>query len=419
MTGFKKSFQKLLKLVKRSDENKKLKLSEETSKKEIQKSNEANISSTSEIIPSSSITIDQITKEGDIISEQTSNKILNSENKQKTERAEPSEEVPPSSCDVLLPQNTENTTANKPTAIVKPCHKPESEVGPDVEEIKEVKNECELDKNHHELDVKKESAVEEIIEPLTDNNGLQKHATNDVLIDHANAEDDNEIVSSVTDENVIEQAAKVAEVTQETLDDLAAKIKKCDEDIQKYQNEIKRVDTNNEQMLIVVDEFEKTIKQIVQDKEKENVYLFIQKENAERERNIVVADLENVERAFSDLSHKFERTKDVVTSFSQTEECLKQDLSVLTQRLKTEEEKFDKKKEEAEKQLSEAQERLSVTQKTGEREIARLTALLRKSEMSVASMEDKIKLKASENQDLTAMCDDLLSKCDQIASGSI
>ena len=40
-----------------------------------------------------------------------------------------------------------------------------------------------------------------------------------------------------------------------------------------------------------------------------------------------------------------------------------------------------------------AQERLSVTQKTGEREIARLTALLRKSEMSVASMEDKIKLK--------------------------
>ena len=39
------------------------------------------------------------------------------------------------------------------------------------------------------------------------------------------------------------------------------------------------------------------------------------------------------------------------------------------------------------------QERLSVTQKTGEREIARLTALLRKSEMSVASMEDKIKLK--------------------------
>ena len=124
----------------------------------------------------------------------------------------------------------------------------------------------------------------------------------------------------------------MAEVTQETLDDLAAKIKKCDEDIQKYQNEIKRVDTNNEQMLIVVDEFEKTIKQIVQDKEKENVYLFIQKENAERERNIVVADLENVERAFSDLSHKFERTKDVVTSFSQTEECLKQDLSVLTQR---------------------------------------------------------------------------------------
>ena len=85
-------------------------------------------------------------------------------------------------------------------------------------------------------------------------------------------------------------------------------------------------------MLIVIDEFESTISQIVKDKEKENVYLCIQKENAERDRNIVMADLDNVERAFNDLSSKYERTKDVVASFAQAEDSLKQDLDALTNR---------------------------------------------------------------------------------------
>ena len=107
---------------------------------------------------------------------------------------------------------------------------------------------------------------------------------------------------------------------------------RCDEEISSHQSEIKRVDTNNEQMLIVVDEFEKTIRQIVRDREKETVYLEIQKEAAGRERDEVVADLQNVERAFTDLSSKYERTKDVVASFATTEEGLKQNVEVLTDR---------------------------------------------------------------------------------------
>merc|ERR1711862_608154 len=126
--------------------------------------------------------------------------------------------------------------------------------------------------------------------------------------------------------------------------------------------------------------------------------------------------LHNVERAFNDLNSKFERTKDVVAGFAETEENLKQNLDVLTERLKAEEDKFAQKKTEAEAQLAEANDRLNTKQKMADREIARLTALLRKAEMNVSTMEDKIKQKTSENQDLTAMCDDLLGKLDKVAS---
>merc|ERR1712176_186735 len=169
-----------------------------------------------------------------------------------------------------------------------------------------------------------------------------------------NAEDCNEIQPAVIDENVIEQ---VVEVRQEDLDEPTAKIVQCDDDIRKHNEEIKRVESNNEQMLIVVDEFERTIQQIVNDKEKENVCLFIQKETVERERDEVVADLQNVERAFNDLNNKFERTKDVVAGFAETEESLKQNLDVLSSRLAAEEEKYNNKKSEAEAQLAEANER--------------------------------------------------------------
>ena len=43
-----------------------------------------------------------------------------------------------------------------------------------------------------------------------------------------------------------------------------------------------------------------------------------------------------------------------------------------------------------------ANDRLNTKQKTADREIARLTALLRKAEMNVSTMEDKIKQKVKE-----------------------
>ena len=248
------------------------------------------------------------------------------------------------SCDVLLPeQNTDTSASSKPTAIVKPSHKQEPSEAEEIIE-KEIKvSEEQLKSAGAEIKVKTNDC-DDISKNVVANEVIDSHkAKTEVVSEHAvvsgvrdasaihhHQEDDNG--RPLADAGAIAQAEKVVEVTQESLEELSAQIMRCDEEISSHQAEIKRVDTNNEQMLIVVDEFEKTIQQIVRDREKETVYLEIQKEAAGRERDEVVADLQNVERAFTDLSSKYERTKDVVASFATTEEGLKQNVEVLTDR---------------------------------------------------------------------------------------
>ena len=262
-------------------------------------------------------------------------------NSDQPEQIEEKKDVMSASCDVLLPEtNTDASSAaspsSKPTAIVKPCHKQEpGEVEPVIEKKFEEPEEQLKPEEEQKVseDVNKTSVTTEI-DSVSAKNELDTEdaaVKSDAVIDQSTAEDDNGHTGDANT-SVIAQAEKVVEVTQESLDELSAKIMRCDEDIRTHRAEIKRVDTNNEQMLIVVDEFERTIQQIVKERERESVYLEIQREAAARERDEVVADLQNVERAFNDLSSKFERTKDVVASFAATEEGLKQNVEVLASR---------------------------------------------------------------------------------------
>ena len=216
-------------------------------------------------------------------------------------------------------------TPSKPTAIVKPSHK-------------QVDTDTELHQDQElKPDTGEDSATSVLTATTRDEEELSTEAEvekQEGVINHSDAEADTEEVGELpgADETVIEEAEKVVEISQQSLDELSEKIVECDGEIRRHKAEIQRVNTSNEQMLIVVEEFERTIQQIVKDKEKENVYLLIQKETAQRARDEVVADLDNVERAFTDLSSKFERTRDVVASFATTEDSLKQEAEVLAGR---------------------------------------------------------------------------------------
>jgi len=126
----------------------------------------------------------------------------------------------------------------------------------------------------------------------------------------------------------------------------------------------------------------------------------------------IIQDHQNVERAFNDLSQKYERTRSVVVGLQEQEEDLKKKVEDLSQKHTQKEELFEQTKEKVKKELSQAEMKLFEKKTNGEGEIARLRALLKKAEMSVTSLEAEIQQKTQENKEMVELCDNLLLKLD-------
>ena len=60
--------------------------------------------------------------------------------------------------------------------------------------------------------------------------------------------------------------------------------------------------------------------------------------------------------------------------------------------------------------MEEANSKLGDMKQSRASEIAKLTAMLRKAEMGVSSLERQVDQKSRENEELTTICDELISK---------
>jgi len=181
-------------------------------------------------------------------------------------------------------------------------------------------------------------------------------------------------------------------------------------EIEKLKWEVATSEESNTQMLGIVGDFETTIAQLINEKERENVAYLMEREKAEDERNQILGDLQDVKRAFKDLNKKYERTKDVINAFKSNEDKLKVSVTELCARFKKGEERYDLLKTHAETKLEEANKKLGEVKHCKAAEIAKLTALLRKAEMGVSSLEKQVDQKNQENQELTIICDELIAK---------
>merc|ERR1719300_1525120 len=187
-------------------------------------------------------------------------------------------------------------------------------------------------------------------------------------------------------------------------------VKDKQKEIDQLKLDLQQNTESNRQMMIIVEEFEKTIGQLIAEKEREQVCNEIARDRIQNERNQILEDLQAVERAFNDLHRKYERTKEVVAGFKSNEDTLKKTVEDLSQRYKKGEERYELLKTHAETKLSEANSRIAEIQRSKSAEIAKLTALLKKAEMRVASLERSLEQKTRENQELTTICDELIGK---------
>ncbi|GAB1603935.1 hypothetical protein Ahia01_000674800 [Argonauta hians] len=167
---------------------------------------------------------------------------------------------------------------------------------------------------------------------------------------------------------------------------------------------------SNEDMRMIVAEFEKTISQLQAEREKSKSASQESMETLIRERDQALEDLQSVETAFSDLHRRYEKTKNVVEGFKKNEEILKKCVQDYQQKITRAEQKLTAIRQQAEDKLEQANTEIDKVRRSTSAEIAKLEAALKKSEVQIQSMERTIEQKILDNQQLTAICEELIDK---------
>ncbi|KAK5639321.1 hypothetical protein RI129_011813 [Pyrocoelia pectoralis] len=129
-----------------------------------------------------------------------------------------------------------------------------------------------------------------------------------------------------------------------------------------------------------------------------------------KEHNRIKKHFENLEMAFSDVHLKYERAKIIVDGYKTNEDTLRQTLTLSRENLLQSEEKYEILKVHAKEQIEKANQELHAIRDKYEAEIHKLTAVVKRLEIKVSSLEDSLDQKVKECSSLSALCDEFTGK---------
>uniref|UniRef100_A0A667YLP4 Transforming acidic coiled-coil-containing protein C-terminal domain-containing protein n=1 Tax=Myripristis murdjan TaxID=586833 RepID=A0A667YLP4_9TELE len=156
------------------------------------------------------------------------------------------------------------------------------------------------------------------------------------------------------------------------------------------------------EMRKIVAEYEKTIAQMVEDEQRNNLSSQKSLHAMTMEKEAALADLNSVERSLSDLFRRYENMKSTLEGFKKNEEVLKKCAQEYLARVKQEEQRYQTLKLHAEEKLDKANEEIAQVRAKSRSENMALTASLRKEQMKVESLEGALQQKVTLE---TLICD--------------
>ena len=139
---------------------------------------------------------------------------------------------------------------------------------------------------------------------------------------------------------------------------LVREVEERQEEEELLQEELNRSAESNKAMMHCVNEYEKTIEQLLDEKTKQRSVLTSQAEDRRAELGQVKIEIEDVKRATRDLNKKYSRTREAISGYMTAEAELKGEVETLVGRVKKGGERFEMLKTNAETQLDEANNRL-------------------------------------------------------------
>lgn len=167
---------------------------------------------------------------------------------------------------------------------------------------------------------------------------------------------------------------------------------------------------DGQEMRKIIAEFELMIAKMMADQETERETFQAKLNEALLEKEQVSNDLNTMERSFSDLFKRLEKYKDVIQGYKKNEETLKACAQDYLARIKKEEQRYQTLKAHAEEKISHANEEIAEVRSKNKAEISALQAQLRREQLKVQSLEKSLDQKEKEAEELTKLCDELITK---------
>ena len=187
------------------------------------------------------------------------------------------------------------------------------------------------------------------------------------------------------------------------------------QELSKYKQDLLYLDENGKMIRKIMEQFKTTISELISNREKQRAYADIEKERIVSQKSQLIEDLLSAECAYKDVRGKYERTKEVIARYKNDEDKLKKCVADKREELTNAEQHFERLRCHAEDKVSQANQVILQIKTSREVEIAKLTAMLRKSEIRVETLEQKMKQKTDESKELANMCDELINCADKNA----
>lgn len=167
---------------------------------------------------------------------------------------------------------------------------------------------------------------------------------------------------------------------------------------------------NNKQMSVVMEEYERTISSLIGERQSEATRWTEERATLVRERDEAAEHLASMEHAFNDVHTKYERCKVIIQGYKGSEEALKRSVEENSDVIQKLEARYETLRQHAMQQLNKANAELDSVKKAHQAEILKLNAMLKKSEVASSSLQESLAQKIKDNEELTAICDELINK---------
>lgn len=166
----------------------------------------------------------------------------------------------------------------------------------------------------------------------------------------------------------------------------------------------------NKSMAAVVEEYERTIASLISETAQDKKRHAEERIKLINERDEQTAHLASMEVSFSDLHSKYEKSKQIILNCKANEDTYKKSIKEFEENLTKMQTNYELLKQHATSKLNHANQELEKMNRTHEAEVLKLNAMIKRKDLHITSLEESLAQKTKANEELTAICDELINK---------